>query len=75
MVLSVNNIHVYMDPNIPAPGDFQWTVLRMRVAIMGYILVAPEMVIYGQGDNTTRRVIMRKNMKKTIRVGHGGARI
>ena len=32
-------------PNIPAPGDSRWTVLRRRVAIMGYVLLAPEFVI------------------------------
>ena len=32
-------------PNIPAPNDSQWAILRRRLAIMGYILMVPEMVI------------------------------
>jgi len=36
---------IAVHPNIPAPGDSQWAVLRRRVAIMGYILLAPEFVI------------------------------
>jgi hypothetical protein len=36
---------ITIHPNIPAPGDSQWAVLRRRVAIMGYFLLAPEYVI------------------------------
>ena len=36
---------ITVHPNIPAPGDSQWAVLRRRVAVMGYILLAPEFVI------------------------------
>ena len=38
---------ITVHPNLPAPGDSQWAVLRRRVAIMalGYILLAPEFVI------------------------------
>ncbi|KIM41082.1 hypothetical protein M413DRAFT_445815 [Hebeloma cylindrosporum] len=37
---------IVVHPNIPAPGDSQWAVLRRRIAIMGYVLLGPEMVIY-----------------------------
>jgi hypothetical protein len=40
---------ITVHPNIPAPGDSQWSVLRRRVAIMAYILLAPEMVIVWAG--------------------------
>ena len=40
---------ITVHPNIPGPGDSQWAVLRRRVAIMGYILIAPEMVIIWAG--------------------------
>ena len=36
---------ITVHPNIPAPGDSQWAVLRRRLAIMGYFLLAPEFVI------------------------------
>ena len=36
---------ITVHPNIPVPGDSQWIVLRRRVAIMGYLLLAPEFVI------------------------------
>jgi len=37
---------IAVHPNIPAAGDSQWVVFRRRVAIMGYVLLVPEMVIY-----------------------------
>ena len=37
---------IAVHPNIPAPGDSQWRVFRRRVAIMGYVLLLPELVIY-----------------------------
>jgi hypothetical protein len=37
---------ITVHPNIPAPGDSQWAVLRRRLAIMGYFLLTPEFVIY-----------------------------
>jgi hypothetical protein len=36
---------ITVHPNMPAPGDSQWAVLRRRVAIMGYFILAPEFVI------------------------------
>jgi hypothetical protein len=36
---------ITIHPNIPAPGDSQWAVLRRRLAIMGYFLLAPEFII------------------------------
>ena len=36
---------ITVHPNIPAPGDSQWTVLERRLAIMGYFLLTPEYVI------------------------------
>ena len=40
---------ITVHPNIPAPGDSQWAVLRRRVAIMGYFILAPEFVIIWAG--------------------------
>ena len=37
---------ITVHPNIPAPGDSQWAVLRRRLAIMGYFLLTPEFVIF-----------------------------
>ena len=37
---------ITVHPNIPAPGDSQWAVLRRRLAIMGYFLLTPEFVIW-----------------------------
>ena len=36
-------------PNIPAPGDSKWAILRRRVAIMGYTLLFPEYVLFWAG--------------------------
>ena len=36
---------ITVHPNIPAPGDSQWAVLRRRLVIMGYFLLSPEFVI------------------------------
>jgi len=36
---------IAVHPNIPAPKDSKWIVFRRRVAIIGYVLIAPEMVI------------------------------
>jgi len=36
---------ITVHPNIPAPGDSQWAVLKRRLAIMGYFLLTPELVI------------------------------
>jgi hypothetical protein len=36
---------ITVHPNIPAPGDSQWAVLRRRLAIMGFFLLTPELVI------------------------------
>jgi len=40
---------ITVHPNIPAPGDSQWAVLRRRVAIMGYFILAPEFIIIWAG--------------------------
>jgi len=36
---------ITVHPNIPAPGDSEWTIIRRRLAIMGYFLLTPELVI------------------------------
>ena len=40
---------IVVHPNIPAPGDSQWAVLRRRMAIVSFVLIAPEMVILWAG--------------------------
>jgi len=54
---------ITVHPNIPAPGDSQWAVLRRRLAIMGYFLLTPEFIIlwavrqhYGARYLTTKYV-------------------
>ena len=37
---------IAVHPNIPAPGDSRWAVLRRQVVIMGYILLMPEYIIF-----------------------------
>ena len=36
---------IAVHPNIPAPEDSAWKILRRRMMIMAYVLLAPEMVI------------------------------
>jgi len=36
---------IAVHPNIPAPGDSQWAVFRRRMAIMGYTLLVPELIM------------------------------
>ena len=36
---------IAVHPNIPAPDDSHWAVLRRRLVIMGYFLLTPEFVI------------------------------
>jgi hypothetical protein len=36
---------IAVHPNIPAPGDSRWKILRRRIMIMTYVLLAPEIVI------------------------------
>ena len=36
---------IAVHPNIPAPEDSRWKILRRRIMIMTYVLLAPEMVI------------------------------
>ena len=56
---------IAVHPNIPAPGDSQWVVLRRRVAIMGYILIAPEMVIIWAGrQHYAARNFAKKHQEK-----------
>ena len=40
---------ITIHPNIPAPGDSQWALLRRRVAIMGYFILAPEFIMIWAG--------------------------
>jgi len=37
---------IAVHPNIPAPEDSGWEILGRRLAIMGYVLLAPEFVIF-----------------------------
>jgi len=55
---------IAVHPNIPAPGDSQWAVLRRRVAIMGHALIAPEMVIMWAGrQHYAARTLAKKPEK------------
>jgi len=47
MILTCTWITVH--PNIPAPGDSQWAVLRRRLAIMGYFILTPEFIVIWAG--------------------------
>ena len=56
---------ITVHPNIPAPGDSQWAVLRRRVAIMGYFILAPEFVIIWAGrQHFGARYFTKKHEKK-----------
>jgi hypothetical protein len=56
---------IAVHPNIPAPGDSQWAVFRRRVAIMGYILLAPEFVIvWAARQHFGARYLTKKHEKK-----------
>ena len=57
---------ITVHPNIPAPGDSQWAVLRRRLAIMGYFLLTPEFVIYWAArQHFGARNLTKKYQKKT----------
>ena len=56
---------ITIHPNIPAPGDSQWAVLRRRIAIMGYFLLAPEFVIFWAArQHFGARRLTKKHQKK-----------
>jgi hypothetical protein len=55
---------ITVHPNIPAPGDSQWAVLRRRLAIMGYFLLAPEFVImWAARQHFAARYLTKKHEK------------
>jgi hypothetical protein len=56
---------ITVHPNIPAPGDSQWAVLRRRVAIMGYFLLTPECIImWAARQHYGARNLTQKHEKK-----------
>jgi hypothetical protein len=56
---------ITIHPNIPAPGDSQWAVLRRRVAIMGYFLLTPEFIImWAARQHYGARYLTTKHEKK-----------
>jgi len=57
---------IAVHPNIPAPGDSRWAVLRRRLAIMGYVLLAPELVIIWAGrQHYAARQFAKKHQENT----------
>jgi hypothetical protein len=57
--------YITIHPNIPAPGDSQWAVLRRRVAIMGYFLLTPEFIImWAARQHYGARYLTKKHIKK-----------
>jgi hypothetical protein len=55
---------ITVHPNIPAPGDSQWAVLRRRLAIMGYFLLTPECVIlWAARQHFEARYLTAKHIK------------
>jgi len=57
---------IAVHPNIPEPGDSRWAVLRRRLAIMGYVLLAPEMVIIWAGrQHYAARNFAKKHQENT----------
>ena len=57
---------ITVHPNIPAPGDSRWAVLRRRLAIMGYFLLAPEFVIFWAARQYFgARSLTKKHQNKT----------
>ena len=59
---------IVVHPNIPAPGDSKWAVLGRRVAIMAYVLIAPEFVIVWAG----RQHFAARNIAKKHEKNHPG---
>ena len=57
---------IVVHPNIPAPGDSQWAVFRRRMAIMSFVLIAPEMVIIWAG----RQHFAARNFAKKHQENH-----
>ena len=56
---------ITVHPNIPGPGDSQWAILRRRLVIMGYFLLAPEFVILWAGrQHMDARYLTKKLEKK-----------
>ena len=56
---------ITVHPNIPAPGDSQWAVLRRRLAIMGYFLLAPEFVVIWAARQYSGARYLTKKYEKT----------
>ena len=59
---------ITVHPNIPAPGESRWVVLGRRMAIMGYILLVPETIIYWAG----RQHYAARNFTKRYQTKHTG---
>jgi hypothetical protein len=56
---------ITVHPNMPAPGDSQWAALRRRLAIMGYFLLTPELVIaWAARQHYDARSLTKKYEKK-----------
>jgi len=57
---------IAVHPNIPAPRDSWWEVLGRRLAIMGYILLAPEFLIFWAArQHYTAHNFVKKHGEKT----------
>ena len=56
---------ITIHPNIPAPGDSQWAVLRRRLVIMGYLLLTPEFIIFWAArQHYEARYLTKKHIKQ-----------
>jgi len=63
---------VAVHTNIPGPKDSQWAVLCRRVAIMGYTLIAPEMVIaWAARQHWTARHLAKQYQGHGWTMAHG----
>ena len=52
---------IAVHPNIPAPGDSRWKILRRRIMIMTYVLLAPEMaIIWAARQHCNANILVEK---------------
>jgi len=63
---------IAVHPNIPAPKDTQWAVLRRRMAIMVYALIIPEIIVlWAARQRHGARHYAKKHQRRGWTMAHG----
>jgi hypothetical protein len=63
---------IAVHPNIPAPKDSQWAILRRRLAIMGYVLIAPELFIaWAARQHFGAKYLAKRHERRGWMMAHG----